>query len=134
MIKGKELYKLHKHCCDLRDLCHSTLNRAIDTMKDNHHCNEDLCKLTKCCIVTEKLCDCIVSCCCNCECVGSGMMSEHRDQCKKIVHCCENLLSKMSKSHCDYLHCNKFIKMCKGKSHTRKQKRTKRSTKKRRRY
>lgn len=129
MIKGKQLYKIHNHCSKLRDLCHSTVNRALDTTKEHSHCNEELCKFIKCCVVCEKLCDCICCCCCNSECVGSGMMSEYKSQCKKMIQCCEKLVKALPKDKSSYLHCNKFINMCKQhhsttKKHHNKKKRT----------
>ena len=112
MIKGKELYPLRKHCLTLGDCCHKNINRILDEMVDNKDCAEELCKFAKCCIVLEKLCECICTCCCNGECVSSGMMSDYKMRCRMITNCCKKLMKKLSKEKCKYLRCDQITKMC----------------------
>ena len=120
MIKGNALYPLNKHCSDLGHMCCKNINRILECIEDHPHCSSELCKFTKCCLVMEKLCECISCCCCNKDCVGSGLMSEFKQHCTTMTKCCETLQKKLSKEKAYYIKCNKIIKMCKDKKHTRK--------------
>ena len=120
MITGKSLYKLNTHCTNLGGMCHKNINRILDSIKEHPHCAGELAKFTKCCIILEKLCECICTCCCNADCVGTGLMSEFKGRCKIITHCCNDLKNKLPKEKCKYLRCDTFLNMCKNKQATRK--------------
>ena len=110
---NKRLHKLREKCTNLALCCHKNVNRILDCMvHDKENCAH-LCEFAKCCIIMEKTCECVTSCCCNAEHVSKHLECELDSKCAHIVRCCDKLMKCLSKERCKYLRCDKIKKMCK---------------------
>ena len=113
---------LRESCEELESICKHNLNRILECMTKNPKTCKHLEKYAKKCVIMEKLCDYTACNCCNADSVSILILKEHKQKCNDMVKLCKDLKKVLSKDVCDYIRCDKMIKLC-GSKKSKKSKR-----------
>ena len=123
-MEGKKLYPLREDCTELQLCCHKNINRVIEMMSHYPKHSKVLGKYAKLCIVLEKLCEYICSCCCNTDNVSNNILSEHKSKCNQMIAVCKKINSFIDRDDGKYIRCNDMIKLCSKYTKKRSRKRS----------
>ena len=118
------LYGLRESCEELQLMCEHNLNRILECMTKHPKACKHLEKYAKKCVIMAKLCDYTKCNCCNADSVSMFILKEHKQKCNDMVKVCKDLKKELSKKECDYIRCDKMIKLC-GPPHSKKSKKSK---------
>ena len=106
------LYSLREECTEISLSCHKNVNRIIELMSKDTKNAKLLGEYTKACIVLEKLCEYISSCCCNADNVSRHIMSEYSHRCSHMSNLCKKIKQYLTKDDAEYIRCDKMVKLC----------------------